>query len=683
MTNLLFEITTYDVPYDLQTKVEDDIKSFLNLALKNLNVTFSNILSFSTSRRITLYIPEIELEIKPIITIKKGPATNANQEILQKFLSSNNLKLEDCYKDTVGKNQFYFFKQTTSGGPLKDKLPNIIVNEVLNKVTFKRSMFWNTNKVKWARPITNLVLFLDKEAIYFSFAGVESSSALQGHMFLTNGKLVPIRNALDYFSEIKKLHVILPSNMHQEQQLPHLLPISRESIIKLAVNKFAKEHELIPNLPSKLLNELLYLVEYPVVLFGTIPNKYLVLPKELLVNTMVANQRYINFFNKDQTISKHFAVVSNIASKDNGAEIIKGNQKVLNARLEDGLFFYNLDLQDNWHNKKEDLKTITFFENLGNMFDKQERIKKLSNVFFPNINMNNTCDFCKLDLCSKVVAEFPELQGIMGYYYAINSGLTEEEALAIKEQYMPLVSSGELPTTPLGAKLAFLDKLDTLISFFAIGKAPTSSSDPFALRRAALGIIKISLRHNLSFNLSDKIDNNLIEFFIERLIFYLNGLGVKKEIVLAVLSKNSFNIVDTFNKANALNKCLSNNDNLISLFKRVYNIVNSANHTSVEVKSNLLKDKDEKFLFEQLCNLKYKYSNLFDNNITDNVALSTEEYTKYIEDLILLKSHLDSFINNVLIINPETPELTSNRVSLLKLVLEAMNNLGKLENINI
>lgn len=684
MNSLLFEITTYDVPYDLQTRAEEDLKSLLNAALKRLNITFSNISSFSTSRRITLYIPEIESQIKPITNIRKGPATNSNIEVVQKFLISNDLTLESCYKETIGKNEFYFFKQTIRGSLLKDKLPEIIVNDVLSKITFKRSMFWNTNKVKWARPITNLVLILQKDIIHFSFAGVNSSNTLQGHMFLSSGKSSPITNASDYFSEIKKLHVVLSSNMQQVQQLPSLLSVSREEIIRLSVDDFASKNRLTYNLPQKLLNELLYLVEYPVVLFGVIPDKYLILPKELLVNTMVANQRYINFFNEDQSISKHFAVVSNINSSDNGNEIIKGNEKVLNARLEDGLFFYNLDLQENWHNKKEDLNSITFFENLGSMLNKQERIKKLAKLFFPNTNMINACDFCKLDLASKVVTEFPELQGIMGYYYALRSGLTSEEALAIKEQYMPLVSNGELPSTILGAKLAFLDKLDTLVSFFAIGKAPTSSSDPFALRRAALGIIRISLQHNLHINLSANIDIALVDFFVERLIFFLNGLGVKKEIVLAVLNKDNFNIVDTFNKANALNKCLTNNSNLISLFKRVYNIVISTNNTFISIDTLLLENKDEKALFEQLNNLKNKFPHLFNSdNSSCNHVLSIDEYTKYIEELELLKSYLDSFINNVLIINPETPYLTANRLSLLKLVLEAMNKLGKLENINM
>ncbi|MGV3278080.1 glycine--tRNA ligase subunit beta [Rickettsiales bacterium LUAb2] len=669
MATLIFEILTEDIPANLQIKAESDIKQLFITSFTKYNLTYSKITAFSTPRRIAILVENLLTDIADITVEKKGPAKTAGEKALLGFLNSNNLQLSDCIIKATEKGEFYFANLITKGGKLVDKLPNILIDEILSQVSFKTSMFWNNTKIKWARPITGLVLMLDDKVINFEYAGVKSNNKIFGHRFLST-EVQELNNAADYIKVIEKLNVILASNDSVNlENLP-----TRENIILNEVSIFANKHNIVANTPKSLIDELVYLVEYPVVLFAEIPEKYLALPKELLVTIMVKNQRYINFFNSDGSISKHFAIVSNLKASDNGLEIIKGNQKVLNARLEDGLFFYNLDLKVPLSAKVDNLKKINYFEQLGSLFDKQERVKGLAEKLFNQNDLIKITTLYKADLVSEVVKEMPELQGIMGGYYGEKEGLNSEQSLAIKDQYKPNGASDNVPSNLLGAKLALLDKLDTLISFNSIGKMPSGSGDPFGLRRAALGIIRISIEYKININLANILNQELQNFLLDRLEVYIKSLNINPSLIKALVSQNNienkstvFNINEIYQKVVILNEFLLNNSDLLALYKRIFKIVTTNQiENSYKFKQELLIEPVEQQLFKVYTQIAPKVEE----------ALVAQDYKLAIENLITIKIYLDAFLDNILIVDKNNSSITNNRLLLLNMILNLLQQLA-------
>lgn len=609
-TNLLFEITTYDIPYYLQKDIQSQLERSMASALDGLKVNYDLIVSFSTSRRIALYVAHIDKATPALEVVKKGPRVGCTPGVLAKFKATNHLTEDELLMQETPKGSFYFAQKHMPSAPLGAILPDLLTNKILPNINLKRPMFWNETKVKWARPIVNLLLMLGEEKISFSYAGVNSNGYLLGHMFLTDNQPCQLKRAEEYFSELLRAKVLLlasPADEERYGQLRQLasdyslpMQLSRAAVIEKGVHDFAHEKGLTINLPPKLAEELVYLSEQPKVLMGTIPPKYLQLPPEVLIDTMVKNQRYINFFTPSGTVAEHFAMVANINPKDE-SEILKGNQKVLVARLEDAWFFFQQDRSADWNQQREELKKLIFFEGLGSMWDKQERMAHLAQAIFsqpsdeqPQLRANQVksdpndaafsyselkqaISFCKVDLTTKVVLEFPDLQGTMGYYYAQLAGYSQGVALAIKEHYLPEGPNSEVPNSPLGALLALLDKLDTIISFFSIGCLPSSSGDPFGLRRAALGIVRIILQHSLNFNLATYVEPNVLKFIQERLLGYLTKeMGLSKNVVRAVAAVEHMGNIFTFtSKAAALNKFISANLAITHLYKRVANILGS------------------------------------------------------------------------------------------------------------
>lgn len=641
MTKFLFEILSEEIPSSLQIQAQKDMLVLFEQELNRREITFSSINVYSTPRRLTVLIEGCVDQIADKVEEKKGPRVDAPAQAIEGFLKSSNLSLENCYKEETPKGEFYFYNQVTKGGEAKDIIVEVILN-VLQAMKFKKSMVWNDTRVAWARPIRGFVAYFGESLLNFSFAGINSGNKTLGHRFLGKSEIT-VTSIESYFEELKNNFVILDAE-------------ERKQIILSKVEEVSDKYNVDYHKDEALLEEICYLVEYPEILVAEIPEKYMFLPKELLIEIIVKNQRYINLINKNGSLYNKYIIVSNLKAFDNGETIIAGNNKVLQARLEDGLFFYNNDLKTTLLEKAQKLHNINFFEGLGSIYDKTQRVKELFKTVF-NENQDELCNVYKSDLCSEVVFEVPEVQGIMGYYYAKAESMSEEVALAIKTHYKPQGPSDSLPENLLGAKLAFLDKLDTLISFFSIGKKPSGSKDPFALRRSAIGIIRIIEEFGFDIDLSNFISNELREFLVERLEVYLKDKYLLEAIKKSLSQLEIFNILEIITITKYIDSLMQSTDGqqVIALEKRVFNILKSQKILDVQFNENLLSDDLEKNL--------YKIYFEVVNSISENLSLN-------IKNVSSLKNPTDAFLDGIQINMSESEEIKNNRIKLLSLILD-------------
>lgn len=648
MSKFLFEILSEEIPSSLQSQAQKDIKALFQQGLLDREIKYYSINVYSTPRRLTILVDGFADQIADRVEEKKGPKVDANPQAIEGFLKTYELSLEDCTIQNTPKGDFYFYTQTIKGGAVKDIMVDVIV-DVLQKMKFKKSMVWNESGVAWARPIRGLLAYFGESLLSFSFAGINSSNITLGHRFLSHGDIV-VSSIENYFEQLKNNFVVLDAQI-------------RKQIILEKVQEISKKYNVDYYQNDALIEEICYLVEYPEILVAEIPEKYMFLPKELLIQIIVKNQRYINLINKDGSLYNKYIIVSNLKASDGGETIVAGNNKVLQARLEDGLFFYKADLQSTLLEKSKKLHDISFFEGLGSIADKTQRVKELFKTIFKE-DQSDLCDIYKSDLCSQSVIEVPELQGVMGYYYAKVEGVSEEIALAIKNQYKPQGPSDSLPENLLGARLAFLDKLDTLIGFFSIGKKPTGSKDPFALRRSAIGIIRIIEEFHIEVDLSNYISAELKEFLAERLEVYLSTTSTtySNDIVKGAFKEvGMLNILKMINIATYMKEKIDSPEGqlVIALEKRISNILKSQTIVNTEIKESLLKSPLEVTLFKL-------YKELPDNNNLDDA--------QKIKNLSKLKEPLDAFLDNVQINMSETPEIKNNRIQLLNLILNLCKN---------
>ncbi len=652
----LLEIYTEEIPYTLQKKLSEDIKIIWDTVLQQNKIQYSEIKVFSTAKRMSVLITGLPNQTSDINEEKRGPEVNAKQQIIDGFCNSKNVTKENLIIKEIKGKSYYFANILNKGSDIKDLLSNYLLKEVLSDIKFKKSMVWNSSKQLWARPIRNILAILqcDNETNFLNinFAGVTSSSYTFGHSILSANKIY-ISNIEDYFSQLEKNYVILDFNKRQE-------------IILQNINQIEKQYDAEAFIPSSLLEEIAYLTEYPYMLLGNIQDEYLVLPKELLVDIAVTNQRYVTLTKKDGKLLNKFIIFANNIPIDKGKVIIAGNEQVLCARLQDGLFFYNQDLKENFIKEKEKLKSLNFFTNLGTLYDKTERVKILFTKFF-NEDQSLLCDLYKNDLVSSVVFEIPNLQGIMGKYYSFNWGqnnnISNIEVLseAVYEHYKPLGPTDSLPKTNLGSKLALLDKLDTLIAFFSVGEKPTGSKDPYALRRFSLGVIRIIINNKFDIDLSKYLSDDLCEFISERLFVFMKPhcSAINQDIINDIIDTQKLNIFEIYSSLISLNALFSSKEGVMvwDLYQRVKNLLlvdkSPLNTDSISynpINIELLENQYEKNLYAYL---------LFQEKNSDKQS----EYS--IIDLLL---KANEYLDNVLIFH-ENINIRKNRCLILQNVM--------------
>lgn len=497
MPDLLIELFSEEIPARMQGRAADDLKKLVTDGLVNAGLTYAAAAAFATPRRLTLSIEGLTAESQPVREERKGPAVGAPQAALDGFLRSTGLTVEQLEKRADKKGEAYFAVTVKPGRKAPEIIAEVLESAIRN-FPWPKSMRWGSGTLRWVRPLHSIICLLSDEhgaeVVALDIDGIKSGNTTRGHRFLSEG-VITVNGFEDYEAKLKAASVVLRSE-------------DRAATIwhDATTQAFAAGLEVVED--KGLLAEVAGLVEWPVVLMGEIREDFLGLPPEVLQTSMKEHQKFFSVRNPKTGRIERFVTVANIATPDNGATIIAGNGKVLAARLSDAKFFWENDLRvakagmGEW---LDGLSRVTFHNKLGSQADRIARIAALAEAIAPQVGADaalagQAARVAKADLRSAMVGEFPELQGLMGRYYADNAGLPTEVAVASQEHYSPLGPTDDVPTAPVSVAVALADKIDTLTGFWAIDEKPTGSKDPFALRRAALGVIRLILTNDLRFN---------------------------------------------------------------------------------------------------------------------------------------------------------------------------------------
>jgi glycyl-tRNA synthetase beta chain len=686
MPDLLLELFSEEIPARMQAGAARDLERLMVGALTDRGFLFEGIKAFAGPRRLTLAIAGLPAKQSDVREELKGPKTDAPQAALDGFLKKTGLTKDQLKVETTPKGEVYMAGIERKGRETPYVLAEIIP-EVMAKLPWPKSMRWKPGlAVRWVRPLHSILCTFDGELVPFSFAGVSTGLHTRGHRFLSEGK-IEAKRFEDYEHKLRGAHVILDAE-------------ERVAIIFEGIKQAAFVHglEMIPD--EGLLAEVSGLAEWPVVYVGTIQNEFMDVPAEILQTSMRTHQKYFSLRDpKNGKMANRFALVANMIAKDGGKEIVAGNERVLRARLSDAKFFWDEDRRHTLESRVEKLKGIVFYAKLGTQFDRVERLSALSGELakakgFGNIDVElvrRAARISKSDLTTGVVGEFPELQGVMGYYYALNDVREPIIADAIRDHYKPLGPSDFVPRAPTSLLLALADKLDALIAFFAIDERPTGSSDPFALRRAALGAIRILMENKLRINLVDLFDSHrellgkqlkwnanaliiwngkqhnvhslaVLSFIADRLKVALKENGTRHDLIDAVFSLgNEDDLVRLVARVEALQAFLKSDDgaNLLAGYKRAANILKAEEKKDgktfiSEVSETLLSEPAEKALFAALAKARAAIS----------AALEKEDFAAAMQQMASLRVAVDAFFEGVKV-NADDKQVRENRLSLL------------------
>ena len=504
MADLLLELFSEEIPARMQRRAAADLQKNVTDALVEAGLTYGHAAAFATPRRLCLAIEGLLAESPRTREERKGPRTDAPEKALEGFLRATGLSRDQLEERDDKKGKIFFAVIEKPGRPASEIVAEV-VPEVIRNFPWPKSMRWGTGSLRWVRPLHSVLCILSAEdgaeVVDFEIDGIKSGNKTAGHRFHAP-KPFAVQSFDDYCAKLKKAHVILDA----AERAQHI----REDAKNMA---FAQGLEVVED--NGLLSEVTGLVEWPVVLMGDIAEDFLDLPPEVLQTSMREHQKFFSVTNPKTGRIEKFITVANRETKDHGATILAGNQKVLFARLSDAKFFWENDLRVPLQDMAAKLSNVTFHNKLGTQADRIARIAALARVIAPIAGADVkqavlAAQVAKGDLSSEMVYEFPELQGIMGKYYAEKAGLPQSVANACQAHYSPLGPSDDVPKEPVSVTVALADKLDTLTGFWAIDEKPTGSKDPFALRRAALGVIRLVLENGLRVNLSRFLDTHLL-----------------------------------------------------------------------------------------------------------------------------------------------------------------------------
>ena len=672
---LLLEIGVEELPSRFGQTTLDQIENNLSKLLKEERVNFDNIDKYATPRRLTFVIKNLADKASDLEEEVKGPAKkiavdeegNFTKPALG-FMKSKGLDPENVYFKQVGNAEYLFGTIKQSGKETAEILKNIIPTAIKN-VTFPKAMRWGGKNMRFARPIRWMVALLNDNVLDVNLEGIKASNVTKGHRFLGEREF-EVNSVEDYFEKLEKNYIIL--DQHKRKAM------IKEQAIEVA-NSLGGEVEL----DDDLLEEITFLVEYPTAFYGEFEEDYVKLPKEVVTTPMKEHQRYFPV-SKDGKLLPYFIAVRN--GDSHRIDIVKaGNEKVLKARLADALFFYKEDTKKPLESFVDKLQTVVFQAKLGTVYDKSLRIDKLSQTILNELNMSESAKntqraakLCKADLVTNMVFEFTELQGIMGRDYAKVGGENEEVCQAIFEHYLPRYAGDILPETNAGIALSIADKLDSIAGFFAIGIKPSGSQDPYALRRQALGILSILLDKKLSVNLNNLINaaldnysnlefnkeevaSQIVEFFVERVKNLFKDLGIRYDVIDAVLNNNLNDISDIHTRALELNRWLQKDElvEMLTAFNRVSTLAQKA--TTDIVKEELLKEDAEIKLYNGFKEIKSNVESL----------LVDKKYNQALDAFATLRPLVDNLFDNVMVMD-KYESVKENRLGLLKQIYSTM-----------
>ena len=685
MSEFFLELFSEEIPANLQKNARRSLLQNFKDFFEKKNIKFSKDLSFSTPNRLLILFDGIKPEIHQKEEEIRGPKTDAPEKALDGFLRSNNFQKTNLYQKENDKGVFYFAKKPPKIIKIYDLL-NENIPLILDKASWKKSMKWGDFELYWGRPLKSILAVFNNKNLTFKYHHLQSSnSTFIDKDFEDKTKI--FNNFKIYTDYFKKSKVIIDQN-------------KRKKLIETQLTKISKKKNLTVEINNKLLDEVTNLVNKPNILVCKFDEKFLQIPKEILITTMQFHQKYFHTFDSNGNITTNFLVVAN--NKDNKGFIKSGNERVIEARLNDAQFFWEKNKSNNLVKQISKLKSINYFKGLGTYFDKAQRMRKLGAIISDELLISKDkvellTSICKVDLLSDIVGEFPELQGIMGGHFAKFQGFDKDISLAISEHYLPVGIDSKTPKKPFSIALALTDKIDTLVGFFGIDHKPTSSKDPYALRRSALGVIRILLENNKEFKLKDLINyssnlyqeqgfdfsnkalhKDLINFFIERLKNYMREKNIRPDIIEASINSNGINnVIKVYKKALILNKLINKEigQTIISCYKRASNILDhELKNQELELSDNtdpgLFKNDFEKNLYKKIHDLRKYFTSV---NKDENYELS-------LSNLAESKSTLFDFFDNVMVKDADKA-IQKNRLELLQMLCKTFDNYLNFSNI--
>jgi glycyl-tRNA synthetase beta chain len=676
MPDLLIELFSEEIPARMQKRAADDLKRLITDGLVEAGLTYSGAGAFSTPRRLALSVEGVLAQSPAVQEERKGPRVDAPEKALEGFLRSTGLTKDQLEARDDKKGQVWFATIDKPGRPAADIVADVVEQTVRN-FPWPKSMRWGDGELRWVRPLHSILCVLSDEAgavtVPLQIDDIKAGDTTAGHRFMSP-KPFSVTGFDDYVTKLKRANVLLSLDERAEKIWHDATQMA-----------FAQGLDVVKD--EALLKEVAGLVEWPVVLMGAIDDAFLELPAEVLQTSMREHQKFFSVRDKSGHIVK-FVTVANRETDDDGATILAGNQKVLSARLADGKFFWENDLrvaQTDITQWTDALQNVTFHNKLGSQFARIQRIAALTRTIAPLVGANvddaeTAALTAKADLSSEMVYEFPELQGVMGDKYAFAAGLSHEIAQVAREHYQPLGPSDDVPGEPLSVSVALADKIDTLTGFWAIDETPTGSKDPFALRRAALGVIRLILENDVVIPLAqvagthlstafeiegldvDGTVTNLLGFLHDRLKVFLRDKGVRHDVIDACLAMpNADDLTLLGQRSVALAELLKTSDgeNLLQGFKRAHNILKQAeDNDGVEYSfgpdPKLAETEVETALFDAL-----------DQAETLIVpAIDEKRFGDAMTAMAGLRTPIDAFFETVQV-NAESAILRRNRLNLL------------------
>jgi len=695
--DLLFELFSEEIPARMQARAAEDLKKMVTDRLVDAGLVYEGARAYVTPRRLTLFVQGVPVRQPDLREEKKGPRVNAPDAAIQGFLKSAGLaSVADAKIERDKRGDFYVALIEKPGRSAAEVLAEILP-VVIRTFPWPKAMRWGEASAKpgaltWVRPLHSIVATFGPETeepdiLSFAVDGIAAGNTTYGHRFMAPEPINDVRHFAGYEERLKKAKVVLD-------------PTRRAEIILADAKNlaFAQGFELVED--EALLAEVTGLVEWPVVLMGSFDASFLTIPPEVIRATIRNNQKC--FVLRDPQTARlvnKFILVSNMEASDGGKEIIAGNERVIRARLSDAKFFYETDLKTRLEDRLPKFEQIVFHEKLGTQRDRIERIECLAAELAPIVGADieqakRAARLAKADLVTEVVGEFPELQGLMGKYYAIEQGEDEAVANALQDHYKPQGPNDLVPLDPISVTVALADKISLLVDFFAFDEGPTGSRDPYGLRRAALGVIRLVLENQIRLRLlplfertrqqfeeqrpvrsqrpgeghyraewsDEEVAEALLKFFADRLKVQLREQGARHDLVDAVFSlEGQDDLVIIVRRVEALAKFLDTDDgkNLLAGYRRATNIIRIEEKRddksySDPVKPELLRDPLEQLLW-----------NTIQSTVADaQLHIDREDFESAMETLSTLRTHVDAFFDKVTV-NVDDPDLRANRLRLL------------------
>ncbi len=679
MAEFLLELFSEEIPANLQSNARINLLESFKKFFEKENINYKDdAKTFSTPNRLVLCCKKIEKEIHQKSEEIRGPNTKAPVSAIEGFLKSNHIKKQDIYIKNTDKGEFFFYKKPSKKIKSEDLLKNNIP-KILENLSWKKSMKWGEHSLNWGRPLKSILAIYDNKPLLFKFHHLSSSNFTYiDKDFEEKTKI--FKNVNSYFSYFKKSNIIIDNEL-------------RKKYIKKKLTDLSNKKKFQININEKLLNEVTDIVEKPKIILCAFDKKYLNIPKEIITITMQHHQRYFPTFDKKDSLTNNFFIVADSLDPKNFIKI--GNERVVDARLNDAEFFWNKNKSQNLVKQISKLKNINYFKGLGSYYDKVQRIRKLSGLISDELLISKekieiASSICKVDLLSDLVGEFPELQGVLGGYFAEAQGFEKEVCTAVSEHYLPTGLESKIPKKPYSIALSLSDKLDSLVGFFGLDLKPSSSKDPYALRRSAIGLLKMILENNKELKLKDlinyscqlyseqnfnfnskNIQKNLSEFFHDRYKNFMKEKEIRNDIIESVtLNYNIDNILKTYKKTLTLNKLISKEigKDLMYSYKRASNIIsNEIKNNQIELTGSadpgLFKNEFEKILYKKIHEIRKDFTNIGKD----------EDYEGILKTLSLAKKEVSVFFENV-IVNDEDELIKKNRLELLQMLCKTFDN---------